>query len=69
MRNDIGELKVLCMRSTVRTEHSILIGSLRMDSPVTSVRPSQTEKKGFPPALEKLLIQRHKASLFRFLLL
>lgn len=56
MINDIGELEVLCMMSTVRTEHSILIGSLRTDGSVTTVRASQTGKKGLTPALEKLMI-------------
>lgn len=63
MINDIGELKVLCMMSTVRTEYSILIGSLRTADPGTIVRASQAEKKGLTLALEKLMVRRHKASL------
>lgn len=62
MINDIGELQVLCLMSPVRTEYSILlIGTHWTDSPVTSGRASQTEKKGPTPDLEKFTIWGHNA--------
>ena len=65
MINDIGEFKVLCKMSTVRTEYSILlIGSHRTDGPVTSIRAPKTEKSGPIPALEKLTIWGHNAHFF-----